>query len=457
MPAHRLPALRALVAALALANAVVADLYAAGFGLDYEGARALGNATAGSASAADATTIFYNPAGMMGLARPEVVGGGQLFFLYDRFSNNGSTILGGALPTPGTNGAQAIPTAFIPWMFGAGRISDDLAIGVGLFAPFGLRTQYGTDFVGRYQNERSAITVLDLNPAIAWAPVPQVWLGAGMTIEYANAQLRQSIDFGSACAAALGPATCGSAFGLVPGRSDGSVETWGNDWAIGYSAGVLIDVSPEVRLGVSYRSRIDHHFSSAAQAFYVPPGARAFLTAGGLPPTALTGSAATTDVPLPSRLTFGARLALARDFDLLLDATLTRWGVFQSTVITPTDPSTGAPAVIEQNYRDAWRFALGGNYRASDHWELRGGIAYDQTPIQLQYIQASLPDRDRVYFAVGASYRFDDAWSVDFAYTYVRYAGGDIPIDRTTPTGDTLRGSFDVGGSIVAAQAKYRF
>ena len=51
---------------------------AAGFALDYEGARALGMATAGAASAADATTIFYNPAGLAYLPGSEYVAGGQL-------------------------------------------------------------------------------------------------------------------------------------------------------------------------------------------------------------------------------------------------------------------------------------------------------------------------------------------------------------------------------------------
>jgi long-chain fatty acid transport protein len=456
MPARLPLTLRALVAGCTLATAFVPDLFAAGFALDFEGARALGNATAGSASAVDATTIFYNPAGMLGIARPELVGGGQLFLFHDRFSNDGSTILAGALPTPGTNGDDAIPVTVIPWMFGVHSIANDLAVGVGLFAPFGLRTDYGNDFVGRYQNQRTAITVLNFNPAIAWAPMPQVWLGAGATIEYVHAQLIQAIDFGSACVVALGAATCDNAFGLAPGRSDGSIENRGNDVAFGYSAGILLEVAPQTRIGASYRSRIDHHFGSLTQAIYVPPGARAFLIAGGLPPTALTGGTATTDVPLPSRLVLGARQMFADDFDLFVDATLTSWGVFRTTVITPNDPSTGAGAVIAQNYKDAWRFAIGGNYRASDRWEFRGGIAYDQTPIAAEFVQAALPDRDRTYFTVGTSYRFDDAWSADLGYAHVRYAGR-VPIDRTNATGNTLRGSFDVGGDILGAQVKYRF
>jgi long-chain fatty acid transport protein len=450
-PAGRRTCVLAVAAALAVASPAPR---AAGFGVDFEGARSVGMATAGSASAADSSTIFYNPAGMAFLERDEVMAGGVLFLLHDRFTNEGSTILGGALPTPGTNGFDAIPTTFIPWLYGTYRVNPELALGVGLFAPFGLKTDYGSEFVGRYQSIRTALTVIDLNPAVAYRPVPWLALGAGLTIEYAQLELVQAIDFGSACVAALAPGTCAGAFGLVPGRSDGQTKIKGYDVAYGYSLGVLAEPVPGTRLSVNYRSQIDHHFDSASQTFYVPPGARAFLVAGGAP-TALTGSDVSTDLPLPARLSFGAMQSFGNGLDVMFDATLTQWGVFKTTVVTPADPTTGAAAVIDQNYQDAWRFALGANYPLNEQWAIRGGVAYDQTPIPPASIQASLPDRDRVYLSIGATYRFSKAWSVDFGYSHVHYVGS-IPIDRTTNTGDTLVGHFDVGGDVVAAQVRFQ-
>lgn len=446
----------ARVVALALAlTPASAALHAAGFGVDFEGARSVGMATAGSASAADASTIFYNPAGMTYLDRSEIIGGGTLFLLHDRFTNRGSTILGGALATPGTNGNDAIPPIAIPWLYATYRLNQDLTVGLGLFAPFGLRTDYGTGFVGRYQSELAALKVIDLNPAVAYRPLPWLSLGAGLTIEYAQLELRQAIDFGSACVAALGAGPCAGAFALRPGQSDGEAKFKGNDVSYGYSLGVLADPIPGTRVGVNYRSHINHHFGSATQSFDVPAGARAFLTAGGAP-TALSGSNVSADLPLPARLSFGAMQSLPNGLELLFDATLTKWSVFRTTVITPSDPTTGAAAVIDQNYRDAWRFAVGANYVLNDQWTIRGGVGYDQTPIRAAFIQATLPDRDRVYLSLGASYRFSKVWSVDVGYSRVHYVGS-IPINRSTATGDTLVGHFDVGGDVAAAQVRYQF
>jgi long-chain fatty acid transport protein len=146
---------------------------------------------------------------------------------------------------------------------------------------------------------------------------------------------------------------------------------------------------------------------------------------------------------------------LPNGLDLMFDATLTKWGVLRTTVITPANPATGAGLVIDQNYQDAWRFAIGANYPLTEQWTLRGGIAYDQTPIPPAFIQASIPDRDRVYLSLGASYRFTPSWSVDFGYSHIHYVGS-IPIERSTANGDTLAGSFGVGGDVVALQLRYQ-
>jgi long-chain fatty acid transport protein len=267
--------------------------------------------------------------------------------------------------------------------------------------------------------------------------------------------LKQAIDFGSACVAVLGPAVCAAGFGLQAGQSDGHTELKGNDVAFGYNAGLLAEPIPGTRLGVSYRSRIDHRFGSAKQTFDVPATARAFLAAGGTPASAFTGSDVSTALQLPARFTLGAMQTVAKGLDVYLDATLTKWGVLDATVITPKNLATGAAVVINQNYQDAWRYAIGANYVWNDEWSVRAGLAYDETPIPTAFVQATIPDRDRVYYSLGASYRVNKVLSVDVGYTHVRYVG-EVPIDRAGPSGDRLFGRFDVGGNIVAAQVKFQ-
>jgi long-chain fatty acid transport protein len=428
---------------------------AAGFAIDFIGARSVGTATAGSAAAADASTIFFNPAGIVHLKRDEWIAGGDLFVLYDRFTDNGSTILGGALPTPGTNGDEAIPTAFIPWVFGTHRVRPDLAVGIGIFSPFGLKTDYGASFVGRYQNVLTTVKVIDINPVVAYAPAPWLSVAGGVSIQYAYVKLTQSIDFGSACAVALGGGACAAAFGLEPGRSDGSTQLKAEDFALGFNAGLLVKPAESSTLGIAFRSKVTHHFDSAEQTFNVPPGARAFLTAGGTP-DALTGGNARASLPLPARLNIGWNEAVTENLNLMADATLTLWHTFRTTVVTPDNPATGVATVIEQRYEDAWRFALGTDYRVNERWALRAGAAYDETPIPAAFVQPALPDRDRIYLSLGASYASKNNWKFDLAYAYVHYVGK-APINRSTAFGDTVKGEFESGGHVFAAQVRYQY
>jgi long-chain fatty acid transport protein len=442
---------------LAVASVLPAfDAEAAGFGLDDQGAREVGMATAGGAAAQDATTIFYNVAGLNYLERDQIVGGGQLLFLHDRFSNTGSTILDGSLATPGGNGGDAIPFTAIPWAYGSYRLSDEVVAGAGLFAPFGLKSEYQSDFVGRYQNLRSALEVIDLEPALAWRPEPWLSLGAGFDVQYSNVNLTQAIDFGSLCVTQLGAGTCSSAFGLTPGGNDGRAHISANDFAIGYNLGLIVEPLQGSRVGFAYRSEVDHHYNSASERFDVPANARAFLDAAGLA-TALTGSQAYTDLPLPARATFSLAQSLPADLTFLADATMTRWGVLRQTVITATDTATGVNVLIPQHYQNANRYAVGTNWAPKEEaYELRAGFAYDETPIPTAFVQAALPDRNRVYITFGGSYRITNDIAFDVGLALIQYLGP-VPINRATVNGDQLRGSFNVGGEIVAAQLKFEF
>src|SRR5690606_41312871 len=73
--------------------------HAAGFALMEQNASGLGNAYAGQAAAAeDASTIFFNPAGMTHLPGRQVVVGGNFIRPITEFSDKGST--SPSLPPP---------------------------------------------------------------------------------------------------------------------------------------------------------------------------------------------------------------------------------------------------------------------------------------------------------------------------------------------------------------------
>ena len=62
--------------------------------------------------------------------------------------------------------------------------------------------------------------------------------------------------------------------------------------------------------------------------------------------------------------------------------------------------TTGAGAEpTPENFKDAWRSSVGANYHLDDKWKFRGGIAWDQTPVNDTDRTPRLPDADRFWLA----------------------------------------------------------
>src|SRR2546423_11861627 len=105
----------AVLSALAVLSA--SESKAAGFALQEQSASGLGNAYAGAAAVAeDATTVWWNPAGMARLGSGKHFAiAGSIIAPSTKFSDSGSAAAGGR--PLGGNGGDAGSTAFVPSMF----------------------------------------------------------------------------------------------------------------------------------------------------------------------------------------------------------------------------------------------------------------------------------------------------------------------------------------------------
>ena len=203
---------------------------ASGFSLSVEqGTGNLGNASAGSAAVAeDATTIFYNPAGLTRLSGTQYHAGGHFVAPSAKFSDGGSvTSLPTTPATPlfGTDGSDGALTGLVPNFYYATDLTESLRFGLGVSVPYGLSTEYSPLWRGRYHALESHLMTLNLNPTLAFKATEQLSVGFGINAQYAKAELSNAIDTGTACAgleaATLITAGSCSTAGLAPLQSDG--------------------------------------------------------------------------------------------------------------------------------------------------------------------------------------------------------------------------------------------
>lgn len=467
----------------------------------------LGTAFAGAAaSAEDASTLFWNPAGLARLDYAEFQMGLHGIMPSAEFSNQGSRYnLPGTpfnnLPVTGTNDGNGGVSKILPNMYFSQPIlrhSDfgDLTIGLGVFTPFGLETDYSPDWVGRYAALRTKLTTIDIQPTIAWR-WDRFSIGAGLDVQYASARLTQAVDFGLAAQSPLGqfylalPAALAAqgvppaqipgiiaatrnaytAAGFVPGGRDGVADITGDDWDYGFTIGTLLeyrkpgegedDFLQDGRIGVSFRSKIDHTLEGDAEFRRVP-----LIAAPGAPPlpafpqpgafqAVFFNQGVTAQLPLPEILHFSLYQRFCHNFAFLGDVQWTNWSRLKDVPIVFANPGTPAN-ILNIDYEDAYRYSIGFEWYACKNLTFRMGAAYDETPIQSPELRTPrIPDNDRVWLAFGAKYSPMDWLDLDVGYTHIFV--DDPTTNFTDNQGHQLIGTYDAHVDIVSASVTIKW
>jgi long-chain fatty acid transport protein len=447
-----------VVAPLAVAGAVfgvVGVANASGFALVEQSIKQVGSAISGGAAAAeDASTIFFNPAGMTRLQGRQVVVGGHLIAPSSKFSGSATAnpLLGGAAIS-GSDGGDAGSTAFVPSFYYAQELNDQLWVGLGVGAPFGLSTDYDSDWVGRYHAIKSEVTTINFNPSVAYKVNDQLSLGAGISLMRASAELTNALDYSAICLSSIGPTGC-AALGLVTPASaatDGNFSVEGDDWGYGFNLGLLYEVNQQTRIGAAYRSKIKQELEGTAD-FTGPAG----ITLPAALTAVLADGDASAAVDLPASLSLSLTTSVAPKWELMADVTWTQWSSFDELRIEFDNPLK-ADSVQPENWDDTFKFSLGFNYRHSPEWTWRGGIAYDQTPIpSAEDRTPRIPGNDRKWLAAGFTYTASPAMVVDVALAHLFIS--DTTINATdTAFGHNLTGTYESDVNILSAQATWQF
>lgn len=377
---------------------------AAGFALYEHSASALGNAFAGQAVAArDASTIFANPAGLTEVVGRQAVAGVTLISPSAKFSDGSSADAGSLAP--------------IPSLYYAMDLGPDLKLGLGVFAPFGLKTEYDANWSGRGQAIMSHMKTVNVNPTLAWRVSDRLSLGAGIDYQTIEATLSKGLP-------------------TPPFPAGSTTEMTGDDAGWGYNLGLLYRFDESTRIGLSYRSQLEYRLGGTLTG-----------TVPALGPMPLP-QAIRADVTMPELASLAVLHRLDARWTVMADATWTGWSVFDRLDVRLA--ANGAVVdSTQENWQDAWRFGLGADYRHNDAWTWRAGLVFDQSPVpDAAHRTPRIPDADRVSLAVGGQYAFSKRSRIDFGYMriFIREAASVTPA-----------GSYDNQADILGVQLSHTY
>ncbi|MDI3273143.1 OmpP1/FadL family transporter [Pseudomonas sp. MDT1-16] len=379
----------ALSVAVTLAST---QIFASGFAINEQSISGMGTGFAGrSSSADDASTIFGNPAGMSRLKREQVTGGAAFLDAHTDISDASSR------PNGGTNDGDMVPFIAVPMGYYVKPIDEHWAFGVGMYAPFGLVTDYENGFAGRYFGSKSEVKIVTLQPTVSYAFNDTVSIGFGPTINRIDGKLESNVS-------------------LNPLAADGTVKIKGDDTALGYNVGILVQATDSTRVGLTYHSKVKYKLEGDTKVNYN------LLGALGQNPSQKYD--ASLDITTPESVDFSVTHQLDDQWTLYAGSTWTRWSRLKEISVE----NSGVPAALnsrfgtiteEQNWHDTWAHAIGASYKVNKQWVLRTGLSVDQAPTNNENRSPRIPTGDRKIFSLGAGWSPTDDLTIDVAYSYL--------------------------------------
>lgn len=435
--------LSALIGAMLASSAATAG----GFSLYTEGSGAsIGNFAAGAAaSVQDASTGWYNPAGLAFLNKEQAVFGGVGVFPKSDLAGNTRFNTVGLPPyTQNFTNEDGGQNAFVPSFHYSLPINDRVTFGLSTVSPFGLSTEYGVQSPVRYEATFTELLTINLSPEFGAKITDNFAVGAGLDLQWSQVKFNRIIGL---------PTLLGFV-GMTPSALDTLSVNKGRSTGVGFHVGALTAFNDNhTRLGVNYQSRVAHRF----RGFSELRGPLADTNIGAVGFAAANRDAkfrndalTSNRIYFPDIVTLSAYHDVNEKLALMGSAIWTNWSLFSTiqlnnvSAFTPTAGQVVVSTATQQNYRDAWRFAVGADYKYNEQVLLRAGVGYDETPTNDTDRDVRLPDGDRVALSVGGHYQYTHALGFDLGYTYL-FAPDRTPINKTDALGTTS--SFNVNAS----------
>lgn len=445
--------------------AATSTALAAGFQLTEQSSLGAGRAYAGAGIVGDdLSAVHYNPAGMTLLEGTRFQAGGVWIGINADFDSDS-----GMADENGRLKGQMIPAGYVTH-----QVNDKVWLGFAMTVPFGMGTEYSRDWEYGNRGTSSKIYTFDMNPNIAYKVSDFISVGAGVSVQYAKAKL--GMDMGT-----LGVQTQDGNADLGIGHAKLEADSW--DW--GFNLGLMISPTDKLRFGLSYRSAITHDADGHTDLTnsQLLSTISQVITSGKLPFDSLTvnssASLKTPDTVMLTgtweatdklRLSGLIRWANWSNFDTLKIHNSSSFDI-NGLLANPslgqmiTDPNAMdklgqlSETRIENDWQDTWLFSIGADYKINSAFTVRGGIAYETSPIDDQSTRmAVIPDTDRLWLSLGASWYATKDLQFDVGATYLMGVGDKDLYSNTKSHGGKKIGEYDsLDAYLLGVQMQYRF
>jgi long-chain fatty acid transport protein len=479
MTFHR--ASRYTLALALLALPAAADAQA--FGLSEIGSCALARGFAATAAPCDdGSSIYWNPGAMPRTRGWSVSAGAAMIQINGDFIQD----------TTGTKYKGDVPVAVVPHVFVNFRTAGKTAFGLGVYVPYGLTSQWGDEFPGRFAAKKASLQTIYIQPNLSYQITPNWSIGGGPVFGHSKVELVQGVDLSQQTAReipATPPATAPTiiTFGQlgIPARTEfarASLEGSAN--ALGVNVGLHGRLTPTWEMGLRFLSQLAFAYDDADATFEPKPTGLTLaagnpITPGGvsLPlDQVVAGAFATggrlTSQQVATRITHPAQVQVGFGYTGFQNTTLSAeysyvgWKSFKELPVDftgATPASTATDRLLIEEYNNTSALRLGAEYRLLSGIALRGGFTASTAAAPDQTVTPLLPEQDRSIGMLGAGLPFAGRFVLDASYARIFTPGRRGRLDERAPGSTTAQavalnnGSYALTANILSLTVKASF
>lgn len=415
-----------LLAIFIFTTLLIKEVFGSGFAIYTQGTSSLGQSAATIAHTEDASAIFFNPALINKLEGTQIQIGSTLIFPKREFISDYS----GKKYKEKTN--LHYPSTF----FATHKFNDKVSVGLGIFNPFGLGTEWPEDWEGRYITTKAKMRTYNINPIVSLQLTPHIAIAGGFNILYLHTTLEKKLNFSSI------------------GLPDGNQKLKGNGIGYGLNLGILLDLHKDISIGVSYKSKIKVDINGKLTHDLPNP-----LLSSTFPNT--NGN---VELNLPSQAHFGF---FYRGLDPLTFEIALRWegwSSYKELKLNLEQPILGYYTLsTPKNWKDTYSFLFGAKYRITDNFSILTGYLYSGNPVPDDTFEPAIPDANTHLFTTGINYK-NKSFNFDISYAYQKLQNrkktnsidGD-PFDGVVNSQATANGKYKSALHMIGISLTYKF
>jgi long-chain fatty acid transport protein len=420
---------RLFAMALFFTSFAVQSAYGAGFSVNTQGATPLGQGNAVIAHTNGPSSIFFNPALINDLPGTQIEVGTSFLIPNDTFV---SSFSGGTF--------HPDQDVFLPSTFYAShKVSEKFSAGFGFFSNFGLATDWPDNWEGRYIATKSELATYTLNPVVSYRLTPDVTLAAGVPFVFLSTELNKMLN-------------------LAPlGLPDAGQRFKGDAFSAGFNAGLLIDITRDVSLGLAYRSAVKMDINGTITHSF-PAGVPVEAT------SAFPDTGAHTELKLPAMANIGIAYRGIPRTTIEVGGRWEGWSSYNRLRVVTDRPIAGFQEMTyPRNWKDIYSLNMGARYQATDAVAVMAGYIYEGDPVPDATFDPVVPSGKSHVYCIGTDIRFRRVLlGISYAYQKVKdrtknNAVDDNPLDGIVSPAASANGLYRADLHMVGISITYRF